>query len=231
MEEKKYPLPALGCHAPAFKALTTNGEIEFPKDYAGKWVILFSHPADFTPVCTTEVATFAAMQEEFKALNTELVGLSVDSNSSHLAWLNTIEEKIRYRKYVGQKINFPLIADAKGEIAALYGMIAPNMQETKACRTVFFIDPKGMIRAMIYYPLSTGRNFEEIKRVIEALQVTDKYGVSTPADWQKGDDILLSAPADKEALIKRLADKDETKVCDDWFFCRQKLENVTKPKA
>ena len=217
--------PALGSKAPAFYAITTNGTINFPEDFKGKWVILFSHPADFTPACTTEIATFAAMQEDFKALNTELIGLSVDSNSSHLAWLKEIEEKISFHNYNGQKINFPLIADNKGDIAALYGMFRPELGDTKTCRSVFFIDPDSTIRAMIHYPATTGRNFAEIKRVIEALQTTDAYGVSTPADWQPGDDVLLSAPQTHQQVHER-EQKMPDMQCSDWFFCTQKYENL-----
>lgn len=217
--------PALGEKAPSFYAITTNGTINFPQDYHGKWVILFSHPADFTPVCTTEIATFAAMYDEFKALNTELIGLSVDSNSAHLAWLKEIEEKIKFHDYSGQKIKFPLIADNKGEIATLYGMLRPEMGDTKASRSVFFIDPEGTIRAMIYYPLTTGRNFKEIKRVVQALQTTDQYKVSTPADWKPGDDVLMSAPNDRDEMDQRLdkqKDTEEGAECSDWFFCTKK---------
>lgn len=217
-------LPRLGQKAPQFAAITTNGEINFPEDFQGKWVVLFSHPADFTPVCTTEIATFAAMYDEFKVLNTELVGLSVDSNSSHLAWIKDIEEKIRFDGYEGQKIKFPIIADSKAEIASLYGMTNPMSGDAKACRTVFFIDPEGVIRAIIYYPLNVGRNFDEIKRVIQALQTADKYGISTPADWYPGDDVMLSAPGNRKEMDQRIENISEGKVtCEDWFFCTKKL--------
>lgn len=233
MKKSQIAGPALGEKAPSFYAITTNGTINFPQDYQGKWVILFSHPADFTPVCTTEIATFAAMYEEFKALNTELIGLSVDSNSSHLAWIKEIEDKIKFHDYNGQKIKFPLIADGKAEIATLYGMVRPEMGDTKACRSVFFIDPEGKIRAMIYYPLTTGRNFQEIKRVVQALQTTDEYNVSTPADWQPGDDVLLSAPNDREEMDKRLEEENKNtqgEKCSDWFFCTKNF-NKEKPSV
>ncbi len=219
-------IPALGCKAPSFYAITTNGNINFPEDFAGKWVVLFSHPADFTPVCTSEIATFAALYDEFTALNTELIGLSVDSNSSHLAWLKEIEDNVRFNAYNGQKIRFPLIADNKGAIASLYGMIHPDMNDAKACRAVFFIDPQGIIRALIYYPLSTGRNFAEIKRVLQALQTTDRLGVSTPADWQPGDDVLLGAPSVYEDMEKNIAQKDAS--CSNWFFCTRKADQAEK---
>lgn len=224
MNEERPSIPSLGQKAPHFAALTTAGEVNFPEDYQGKWVILFSHPADFTPVCTTEIAMFAAMYEEFKALNTDLIGLSVDSNSSHLAWIKDIEEKIRFEGYEGQKIKYPLIADSKGEIAAMYGMTHPETGDTKACRTVFFIDPDGIIRALIYYPLTVGRNFEEIKRVIQALQTTDQYAVSTPANWKAGDDVMLSAPSNRKEMDQRIENINQGKiVCEDWFFCTTKL--------
>ena len=152
-------LPRIGDKAPSFKAVTTQGNINFPEDYAGKWAILFSHPADFTPVCTSEFMTFASMQQEFDALNTQLVGLSVDGLYSHIAWLRTIKEKIEYKGMKNVEVNFPLIEDITMEVANKYGMMQPGESNTKAVRAVFFIDPKGIIRAMIYYPLSMGRNF------------------------------------------------------------------------
>lgn len=227
MTEEMKAMPRLGQKAPQFAAVTTNGEINFPEDFQGKWVILFSHPADFTPVCTTEIATFAAMYDEFKDLNIELVGLSIDSNSSHLAWIKDIEEKIRFDGYEGQKIKYPLIADSKGEIAAMYGMTNPFAGDTKACRTVFFIDPDGIIRAIIYYPLNVGRNFDEIKRVAEALQTADQYGVSTPANWYPGDDVMLPAPGSRKEMDQRIENINEGKVaCEDWFFCTKKLPDT-----
>jgi peroxiredoxin (alkyl hydroperoxide reductase subunit C) len=180
-DQTTYRMPLLGDPAPAFKARTTQGDINFPADYKGKWVILFSHPADFTPVCTTEFMTFAAMTEEFKALNTELVGLSVDSLYAHIAWLRTIQEKIVYKGLKNMEVKFPLIEDIRMDVARLYGMIQPNQSNTQAVRAVFFIDPKGIIRTMLYYPLTTGRNFDEIKRIIIALQKADRDGVATPA--------------------------------------------------
>ena len=212
-------LPLLGEDAPEFKADSTQGEIDFPKDFKGKWVVLFSHPADFTPVCTSEIATFAALQDEFTQLNTALVGLSVDSNSSHLAWLQTIQNKIKFGAYKGQNINFPVIADCKMTVAKKYGMIQPSSSDSKAVRAVFIIDPKGIVRTILYYPLSTGRNFQEIKRIIQALQVTDRYGVSTPADWQPGEPVLVGAPSDMEGLRARQNKDNGNLSCQDWFFC------------
>ena len=185
-EEQKTGMPLLGDIAPSFVANTTQGEIHFPEDYKGKWVILFSHPGDFTPVCTTEFMTFASMLEEFKALNTELVGLSVDSVHSHIAWLRRIQE-LEWKDIVHPQVTFPLIDDVSMNVAVKYGMLQPNQSNTQAVRAVFIIDPESKIRTILYYPLSTGRNFDEIKRIIQALQKTDKDGVATPADWRPGD--------------------------------------------
>lgn len=217
-----YQMPLIGDEAPAFTAETTQGMINFPKDFDGKWVILFSHPADFTPVCTSEIATFAALADEFKELNTELVGVSVDSVSSHIAWMRNIEDKITFHDYNKQPINFPIIADVKMEVAKKYGMIQPHASDTKAVRAVFFIDPKHIVRAILYYPLSNGRNFNEIKRLLTALQTTDKYGVATPADWTPEDEVLVPAPSTIKALNER-KEADGSLECQDWFFCRKKI--------
>jgi len=219
MENTYTRMPLIGDPAPAFKAITTQGEMNFPEDYKGKWVILFSHPADFTPVCTTEFMTFAAMQEEFEALNTELVGLSVDSLHSHIAWLRTITEKIEWKGWKNLEIKFPLIADISMDVANKYGMIQPNQSTTAAVRAVFVIDPKGIIRTILYYPLSTGRNFDEIKRIVIALQKADSDGVATPADWQPGDDVIVPAPGTCGAAKERMESADEDVYCLDWFLC------------
>lgn len=221
--EMPQKMPLIGDEAPAFAADTTVGRISFPDDYEGKWVILFSHPADFTPVCSSEIATFAAMTEEFKSMNTELLGVSVDSVSSHLAWLKSIQENIKYKAYDKQPITFPIVADVKMEVAKKYGMIQPYASDTKAVRAVFVIDPKHKIRAIIYYPLSTGRNFDEIKRLLQALQTTDDYGVSTPADWRPGDKVMVSAPTTFEAMQNASARQPAGVECEDWFFCRRNL--------
>lgn len=223
MEEQAIvSMPALGDKAPEFTAVTTTGEINFPEDYRGKWVVLFSHPADFTPVCTSEIATFAAMRDDFAKLNTELVGLSIDSNNSHLAWIKEIQDNIRFEKYNGQPVDFPIIADIKTDVARKYGMLHPTMSDTKAVRAVFVIDDEGYIRTILYYPQTTGRNFDEIKRVIQALQVTDQYGISTPANWQPGKDILLGCPTELKGMNKRLAEQKENNGCQEWFFCMDK---------
>jgi len=216
-------IPLIGEPAPSFKAVTTQGIIEFPKDYQGKWVILFSHPADFTPVCTTEFMTFAAMESEFKALNCELIGLSIDSNYSHIAWLRTIKEKIKYKGMEGVEVKFPVIADSKMEVARLYGMVHPGASDTHAVRAVFVIDPKGIVRAILYYPLTTGRNFKELKRLLIALQTADKFGCATPADWEPGDDVIVPPPGSCGTAKERVEKPGLDFTVIDWFFTLKKL--------
>lgn len=224
-------VPLIGEKAPSFKAETTQGEINFPEDYKGKWLILFSHPADFTPVCTTEFMTFAKMMPEFEALNCKLVGLSIDSIYSHIAWLRTIKEKLEYRGMKNIEVTFPLIADLKMEVAKKYGMLQPSASDTKAVRAVFFIDPESKIRAVIYYPLSNGRNFQEIKRLLMAMQTSDANQVATPADWQPGDDVIVPPPGSCGVAQERMEKKDKDVHCFDWFFCFKKLpkEETAKP--
>ncbi|HSA05128.1 MAG TPA: peroxiredoxin, partial [Tenuifilaceae bacterium] len=216
MEENQvYAMPRIGDKAPEFKAVTTQGEINFPADYKGSWVILFSHPADFTPVCTSEFMTFAKLEADFNRLNTQLVGLSVDGLYSHIAWLRTIKERIEFRDMKNVEVKFPLIEDISMNVATKYGMIQPNESSTKAVRAVFFIDPKGIIRAMIYYPLSLGRNFKELKRVIIGLQTADKHAVALPADWQPGEDVIVPPANSCGAAADRMAGKDEGVYCKD----------------
>ena len=197
-------LPRLNEAAPDFEAQTTHG-VKRLSDYskAGKWVLLFSHPADFTPVCTTEFMAFSQLAPEFEKRNVQLLGLSVDSVPSHLAWVRDIEENL------GVKIPFPVIADLDTKVARLYGMIHPGASATTAVRAVFIIDPKRILRAMVYYPLTTGRFMQEFLRVIDGLQTTDKYSVSTPANWQPGDEVIVPAPASAEALQSEEAKKGE----------------------
>jgi peroxiredoxin 2/4 len=217
------PMPRIGDKAPEFKAITTQGELNFPIDYKGKWVILFSHPADFTPVCTSEFMTFAKMEKEFDSLNSKLVGLSVDGLYSHIAWLRTIKEKIEFRGMKNIEVNFPLIEDIKMEIAQKFGMIQPGEATTKAVRAVFFIDPKGIIRAIIYYPLSLGRNFQEIKRALIAMQTADKFSIATPADWKPGEDVIVPPAGSCGAAKERMEGKEKELYCLDWFFCMKPL--------
>ncbi len=202
-------LPVLGEEAPLFEALTTHGPKKL-EDYRGQWVVLFSHPADFTPVCTTEFMALAGAFDELKSLNAQLIGLSIDSVHSHIAWVRNIEEKF------GVNIPFPVIADLDMNVAQMYGMIHPGQSSTAAVRAVFFIDPEGILRAMIYYPLTNGRYIPEIVRLVRALQMTDEKGVATPANWQPGDKVVVPAPATQEAAEKRLGEGFE---CKDWYLC------------
>lgn len=216
-------MPRIGDPAPAFTAVTTQGEINFPADYAGKWVILFSHPADFTPVCTSEFMTFASMQPQFAAYNTELVGLSVDGLYSHIAWLRTIKDKIAFREMRDVEVSFPLIEDLTMEIARKYGMIMPGEDSTKAVRAVFVIDPEGVIRAIIYYPLSLGRNFDELLRVVKALQTADHFEVATPADWRPGDRVIVPPAGSCGTAQQRMEGHTDGLECQDWFFCTKQI--------
>lgn len=216
-------MPRIGDKAPSFTAKTTQGDINFPEDYTGKWKILFSHPADFTPVCTSEFMTFATMQKEFEALNCQLVGLSVDGLYSHIAWLRTIKEKIEYKGMKDVEVTFPLIEDITMNVAKKYGMIQPNENSTQAVRAVFFIDDKDVIRTIIYYPLALGRNFDELKRVLIGLQTADKFGVALPADWRSGDDVIVPPAGSCGTAKDRMDGKDEGVHCYDWFFCTKKI--------
>lgn len=223
MENQTTSMPRIGDRAPEFKAITTQGDINFPSDYTGKWVILFSHPADFTPVCTSEFMTFASMADEFEKLNTQLVGLSVDGLYSHIAWLRTIKEMIEYKGMKNIEVNFPLIEDITMNVANKYGMIQPGQSSTKAVRAVFFIDPKGIIRTIVYYPLEIGRNFDELKRVLIALQTADNFKVALPADWRPGDDVIVPTAGSCGVAKDRVEGKEEGVTCHDWFFCTKKL--------
>ena len=220
--EQERSLPLIGEVAPSFQADTTHGRITFPDDYQGKWVIFFSHPADFTPVCTTEFMAFGSMAEEFKSLNAELLGLSIDSTYSHIAWLRTIEEKIEFKGVKGLKIPFPVIADLTMEVSKKYGMLQPAASTTQAVRAVFLIDPESKVRAILYYPLSNGRNMDEIKRLLIAMQRTDEHKAATPANWQPGDDVIIPPPASTDAADERVAGAGAAYRCLDWFLCLKK---------
>ncbi len=215
-------MPRIGDNAPEFKAVTTQGDINFPADYKGSWVILFSHPADFTPVCTSEFMTFASMEPKFTEVNCKLVGLSIDGLYSHIAWLRTIKERIEYNGMKDVEVKFPLIEDITMNVAKKYGMIQPGESQTKAVRAVFFIDPKGIIRAIIYYPLSLGRNFDELYRVVVALQTADSFSVAMPADWRPGKDVIVPTAGSCGVAKERMESKEDMK-CYDWFFCTKKL--------
>ena len=210
-------MPLIGDPAPSFDALTTQGTIHFPEDYKGKWVLFFSHPSDFTPVCTTEFMTLASMSDEFKAMNTELLGLSVDSLYSHIAWIRKIEE-LEWNGMKNVKIPFPVIADLNKKVSSKYGMLQPNVSSTQAVRAVFIIDPNSIIRAIIYYPLTTGRNFDEIKRTILALQKTDAEHCSTPAGWCPGKDVIIPTATTCEAAEAVMNSDNEDEYALDWFL-------------
>ena len=217
MTENLNRLPLIGDKAPAFTALTTNGTVNFPDDYRASWVLFFSHPSDFTPVCTTEFMTMASMKEEFKEMNVSLLGLSVDSLYSQIAWIRKIEE-LEWKGMKNVKIDFPVIADLNTKVSTLYGMLQPNVSSTQAVRAVFIIDPEGIIRSIVYYPLTTGRNFHEIKRMIQALQKSDETHNSTPANWQPGDDLIISTPITVAAAEAGMASAKEDEYALDWFL-------------
>jgi len=218
LEERRIPL--LGEKVPNFEAQTTHGRIRFPDDYRGKWVVLFSHPADFTPVCTTEFVAFQKRYEEFKKLGCELVGLSIDQVFSHIKWIEWIKEKL------GIEIKFPIIADDQGKIAMMLGMIHPG-KGTNTVRAVFIIDPDGRVRAILYYPQEVGRNMDEILRLVKALQISDGKKVAMPANWPNneliGDKVILPPASDEKTARERL---DKARAgefeCFDWWFCYKK---------
>lgn len=201
--------------APDFEANSTHGTLKLSEWAAGKWVILFSHPADFTPVCTTEFVEFAKLNDEFEKRNVKLLGNSIDSVYSHIAWTRNIEQNF------GVKIPFPVIADLDQKVARLYGMIHTASAATAAVRCVFFIDPKQTLRAMIYYPLNVGRNFDEIVRVVDALQTADKHGVACPANWRPGQEVIVPPPVTAQAAETRAASKEFQ--VKDWYFSKKTL--------
>jgi peroxiredoxin (alkyl hydroperoxide reductase subunit C) len=198
MEVKEvHMMPRIGDMAPDFKAMTTTGMLQFSEFNKGKWVILFSHPADFTPVCTTEMSAFAELEDEFAKYDTKLIGLSIDSIHSHIAWVNNV------KKNLGITMRFPIIADIDMKVANLYGMVQPGESETAAVRAVFFIDPKGKIRLIMYYPLNVGRNMDEIWRSLKALQTSDANGVAMPLNWQPGDKVIVPPPKTVSEMEER----------------------------
>lgn len=209
--EEVHAMPRLNEPAPAFDAKTTAGQKTLA-DYKGKWLVLFSHPADFTPVCTTEFMAFANAANEFKALNTELLGLSIDSIHAHIAWILNIKEKF------GVSIPFPIIADLDMKVAKAYGMIQPGASETAAVRATFIIDPEGVLRAMVYYPMTNGRSVDEFLRLVKSLQTSSENGVATPEAWHPGDPVIVPPPATVEAAEAR---KNEGFDYTDWYFCKR----------
>ncbi|MCD6234796.1 MAG: peroxiredoxin [Candidatus Marinimicrobia bacterium] len=212
-QEEVVGFPQLNKLAPQFTAVTTHGTLSL-SDFKGKWVVLFSHPADFTPVCTTEFLAFAKKHDEFVKLNTQVIGLSIDSIFSHIAWVRNIEQNF------GVKIPFPIIEDLKMDVAKKYGMIQPDASDTQAVRAVFFIDPEQKLRAMIYYPLSNGRNIDEFIRILKALQTSDKYGVATPENWKPGEKVIVSPPKTQKDADKRMTENYEI---TDWYFSKKEI--------
>jgi peroxiredoxin (alkyl hydroperoxide reductase subunit C) len=214
--EEKFPL--IGDKLPEMEVQTTHGKRKLPDDYLGKWLVLFSHPADFTPVCTTEFVAFAKRHEQFKKLNCELLGLSIDQVFSHIKWVEWIEEKL------GVEIKFPIIADDTGKVAKKLGMIHPGAG-TSTVRAVFLIDPNSVIRLILFYPASVGRNMDEILRVVKAFQISDEYKVAIPANWPNNelmkDEVIIPPPTDVETAKKRLKSKEFE--CYDWWLCHKKI--------
>jgi len=214
-ENQQFSMPRIGDNAPDFEAVTTKGKIKLSEYAKDKWIVMFSHPADFTPVCTTEMSGFAEHQKEFQAMNTELLGLSIDSIHAHLAWVNNV------RKNTGVYFDFPIIADIDMKVAKLYGMLQPNESETAAVRAVFFIDPAKKIRLIMYYPLNVGRNMEEILRALEALQISDDYKVALPLNWKRGDKVIVPPPKTLAEMEDRINDDTVEKV--DFYLAKKEL--------
>lgn len=216
-EQELYTMPMIGDAAPSFCAITTQGEIHFPEDYQGKWVVLMSFQMDFTPVCTTELMTLASMINEFRELNVEIIGLSIASVYSHIAWLRKLKE-LSWRDLKHVDITFPLIADVSTKVAQRYAMLHSNTSNTQTIRSVFIIDPQAKLRAILYYPLTVGRNIAEIKRLVIALQSTEGNQTATPADWVPGDDVILLPPKTCDQASERMDKVNENMYCLDWFL-------------
>jgi len=214
MEEKVFLMPRIGDMAPDFEAVTTTGKLKFSEYNKGSWVVFFSHPADFTPVCTTEMSGFANEKEFFAKHNTKLMGLSIDSIHAHIAWVNAVHEK------TGVLFEFPIVADISMEVSKLYGMLQPGESETAAVRAVFIMDPEGKVRLMMYYPLNVGRNMAEIKRALVALQTSDEHKCAMPLDWQLGDKVIVPAPKTVEALAER---KSSDLEMVDWYLAKKSI--------
>ena len=236
MPEKYHSLPLIGDDAPKFSAKTTDGIINFPDDFAGRWVVLFSHPMDFTPVCTTEFISFQSLLGDFQKLNTDIIGLSVGAIFSHLAWFRSIYNEVEFKDLKNIAITFPVIADIDLKISKLYGMIHPNSSDTATVRAVFIIDPRGKIRTILYYPQNVGRNIKEILRILVALQTSDVFSVSTPADWMPGAPVIKPAPQTTKDMQKRIAANANHNNAKSWYLTFQELpessiyEKITKNK-
>ena len=210
-------MPLLGEKFPEVKVQTTHGPMTLPNDYEGKWFVLFSHPADFTPVCTTEFVAFAKKADEFKKMGVELIGLSVDQVFSHIKWVGWINKKLNI------EIPFPVIADSAEGVSKALGMIHPGKSSSNTVRAVFVVDPKGNLRLMIYYPQEIGRNVDEVIRAVKALQTSDKFGVATPENWPNndliGDHVIVPPATNVEEADKRKGQDG----CFDWWFCHKEL--------
>ena len=214
---QSYKMPKIGDKAPDFAAITTTGKLQFSEYNKDHWVILFSHPADFTPVCTTELSAFAKEHDFFRKHQTKLLGLSIDSIHSHLAWVNSVHEK------TGVLFDFPIIADLDMHIAQLYGMIHPGVNNTSTVRAVFFIDPEGIVRLMMYYPMNVGRNLSEIKRVLEALQTVDENKCATPVNWVKGEKVIIPAPKTIQEMQERIEMNSNTTEKIDFYLIKKNI--------
>ena len=208
-------MPRLNEPAPAFEAETTHGKRKL-EDYAGKWLVLFSHPADFTPVCTTEFIAFAKAHPRFQELGCELLGLSIDSKFAHIAWMRNIKENFDV------DIPFPIIEDLSMQVAHAYGMIQPGASDTSAVRATFVIDPDGMLRAMVYYPMTNGRSIDEFLRIVEALQTSAKHKVATPENWHPGEKVIVPPPQTTEQAAARESEGFEY---TDWYFSKKELSS------
>lgn len=213
-QEQPTTFPQLNKRAPEFEAKTTHG-VKTLSDYEGRWLVLFSHPADFTPVCTTEFIAFANHHEEFLAEGVDLLGLSIDSLFSHMAWVRNIKEKF------GVDVKFPIIEDLSMSVAKSYGMIHPGAADTSAVRATFVIDPQGVLRAMVYYPMSNGRSIPEFLRIIRALKASDEHKIATPEGWVPGDKVIVPPPLDSASAEARMNEGYE---CTDWYFCQKSID-------
>jgi len=217
-------LPSIGEKLPEITVVTTHGVKKLPDDYRGRWLVLFSHPADFTPVCTTEFVAFAKRYEDFKKLNAELLGLSVDSTYSHIKWIEWIREKL------GVEIPFPIIADPTGEVAKKLGMLHAQ-SATHTVRTVFIVDPKGIVRAVLLYPQEIGRNIDEILRLLKALQISDKYGVALPANWPNNEIVGERAIVPPASTVEEARERLSKYECFDWWFCHREVPSEEAEEA
>lgn len=219
---KDYRIPLIGESAPSFKAVSTQGEINFPDDYFDKWKIIFSHPADFTPVCTSEILALASMAEEFNKLNAALLVVSTDGINSHIEWINSIQS-IEFDGLGPQKITFPIISDVNLDICRKYGMVEANSGRTNSIRGVFIVDPSNKVQSINFYPSTNGRNLEELKRILVALQTSEKYGVLTPVNWEEGKPVMIPSPSTMEEAQKLQKKNDPSLRMITWYMWMKEL--------